>query len=206
MNGLDYSETTRGAYFNEGELRAANTGADRFIVLLKISRNFPLSMLFSLTRRDMIWLLLSLIVFLKAETHSKTTGREESLAFVSRNADHTIVVSCVGDSITKGSGASNVNVTAYPAVLQRLLGKRFRVHNFGVGGTTVLKKSSFPYWSTMAYQESLVIKPDIVIAMWGTNDVSYLGPTPTYVTDCKSDNSFISCPLHCDTYSYYCTA
>ena len=24
-NGLDYSETTRGAYFNEGELRAANT-------------------------------------------------------------------------------------------------------------------------------------------------------------------------------------
>ena len=126
----------------------------------------------------MIFLLLSLIVFLKAETQSKTTTAtaittrtDESLAFVSRSADHTIVVSCVGDSITKGSGASNVNITAYPAVLQRLLGKRFRVHNFGVGGTTVLKKSSFPYWSTTAYQESLVIKPDIVVAMWGTNDV-----------------------------------
>ena len=30
-NGLDYSETTRGAYFNEGELRAANRfGHDDF--------------------------------------------------------------------------------------------------------------------------------------------------------------------------------
>ena len=32
MNGLDYSETTRGAYFNEGELRAANIGALEFSI------------------------------------------------------------------------------------------------------------------------------------------------------------------------------
>jgi lysophospholipase L1-like esterase len=83
-----------------------------------------------------------------------------------------LLVHCVGDSITKGSGASNVNRTAYPAQLQRLLGKkRFVVRNFGVGGSTVLKKSTLPYWDTFAYAESLAPPhPDVVVCMWGTND------------------------------------
>lgn len=81
-----------------------------------------------------------------------------------------IIVACVGDSITKGTGASNVNETSYPAVLQKLLGSAFRVYNFGVGGSTVLKESWLPYWDTVAYDESMSIKADIVVAMWGTND------------------------------------
>ena len=154
----------------------------------------------SCPNRVMLWLFLSLIVLLKGETHR--TGGEASLAFVSRNADHTIVVSCVGDSITKGSGASNVNITAYPAVLQRLLAKRFRVHNFGVGGTTILQKSSFPYWSTVAYQESLTIKPDIVIAMWGTNDVSCSISALIHLIDCQRKYSLFTLTIFITSSSF----
>ena len=93
----------------------------------------------------------------------------------SRTIEAPLVVSCVGDSITKGSGATNINRTAYPAQLQRLLGKgRFTVRNYGVGGSTVLTKTSMPYWNTYLYAESLASQPDIVVAMWGTNDAKSL--------------------------------
>ena len=59
------------------------------------------------------FLLLTLLMaaMLVPLAHSKGNGRSSRLE-----------VACVGDSITFGSGASNRNTTAYPAVLQRLLG------------------------------------------------------------------------------------
>jgi lysophospholipase L1-like esterase len=82
-----------------------------------------------------------------------------------------INISCVGDSITQGAGVTNPSQESYPAKLQKLLGTNYTVTNFGVSGTTLLKKGDFPYWNTLAYPSSRVRPtPAIVIIMLGTND------------------------------------
>ena len=77
-------------------------------------------------------------------------------------------VACVGDSITQGSGAAKGK--SYPAQLQELLGESWVVGNFGISGSTLLKKGDFPYWKEKAYQKALGFKPNVVIIMLGTND------------------------------------
>ncbi len=77
-------------------------------------------------------------------------------------------VACIGDSITKGAGASPGK--SYPSQLQELLGDTWKVGNFGVSGRTLLKKGDNPYWNEKAYQEALAFKPDVVVIMLGTND------------------------------------
>jgi lysophospholipase L1-like esterase len=76
-----------------------------------------------------------------------------------------IRVACVGDSITQGVGTQNPNEESYPARLQTLLGKKWEVHNFGVGGRTMLRKAD-AFDSSSALQ----FAPDIVIIALGTND------------------------------------
>jgi len=78
-------------------------------------------------------------------------------------------VACVGDSITYGSGSSGPTMT-YPADLQRRLGSAYAVSNFGVPGTTMLRKGDFPYWNTSAFPEALASSPAIVVIQFGTND------------------------------------
>ena len=82
----------------------------------------------------------------------------------------TIRIACVGDSITRGALASNPDTKSYPAQLQSILGADFAVKNFGVGGSTLLKKGDKPYWDQPAFLESSAFSPDIVIIMLGTND------------------------------------
>lgn len=77
-------------------------------------------------------------------------------------------LACVGDSITQGVGAEAGQ--SYPQQLQRLLGERWQVGNFGVSGRTLLKKGDFPYWAEAAYREALAYRPDVVVIMLGTND------------------------------------
>ena len=60
--------------------------------------------------------------------------------------------------------------TLDPAQLQSLLGGAYDVRNFGVGGTTMLKRADNPYWNTGAYNQSLAFLPDVVVLMMGTND------------------------------------
>lgn len=79
-------------------------------------------------------------------------------------------VACIGDSITAGTGLLNPMRDSYPAQLSRLLGKGWKVENFGYKGATLLKQGSRPYWHTSAYARSLQYTPDIVIIMLGTND------------------------------------
>ncbi len=77
-------------------------------------------------------------------------------------------VSCVGDSITIGSGTD-----PYPAQLGRMLqayDAGWKVNNFGVSGTTLLRNGDSPYWSQGAYSSALGSWPDIVTIMLGTND------------------------------------
>jgi lysophospholipase L1-like esterase len=77
-------------------------------------------------------------------------------------------VACVGDSITKGSGAASGK--SYPSQLQALLGEKWQIGNFGVSGRTLLKKGDHPYWKEKAYQNALAQSPHVVVIMLGTND------------------------------------
>ncbi|MCW1925246.1 GDSL-type esterase/lipase family protein [Luteolibacter arcticus] len=79
-----------------------------------------------------------------------------------------VKVSCIGDSITQGSGAASGK--SYPSQLQEMLGDKWKVGNFGVSGRTLLKKGDYPYWNEKAYQNALGSSPDVVIIMLGTND------------------------------------
>lgn len=81
-----------------------------------------------------------------------------------------IKVACVGNSITYGARVHNRAKNAYPAQLQNLLGDGYQVRNFGVSGTTLLKKGDHPYWETDAYKKALAFVPDIVFVKLGTND------------------------------------
>src|SRR5665647_403218 len=81
-----------------------------------------------------------------------------------------IKVACVGNSITYGWGIVNRDSFSYPAQLQRLLGNKYEVKNFGVGGCTLLKKGDSPYWDQKEFEEVQEWIPDIVVVMLGTND------------------------------------
>jgi MYXO-CTERM domain-containing protein len=78
-----------------------------------------------------------------------------------RSAGAATVVACVGDSIT---------AAGWPVNLGRLLGPNYQSNNYGVGGTTLLKKGDSPYWNTPAFGQSHASGPAIVVIMLGTND------------------------------------
>lgn len=79
-----------------------------------------------------------------------------------------IKVACVGDSITQGAGASPGK--AYPDQLQGMLGEKWVVKNYGVGGRTLLKKGDAPWWKEPQFQQAHDLSPDAVVIMLGTND------------------------------------
>ncbi|MCB1179805.1 MAG: hypothetical protein KDK36_19670 [Leptospiraceae bacterium] len=81
-----------------------------------------------------------------------------------------IKVACIGDSITYGGGIKNRIANSYPAQLQKILGKEYKVKNFGVGGATMLRKGDIPYWKEDEFMEALQFAPDIIIIKFGTND------------------------------------
>ena len=88
----------------------------------------------------------------------------------SASAQSKIKVACVGNSITAGAGITDPQINSYPAQLQSLLGDRYQVTNYGVSGTTLLKKGNSPYWVTQKYKQALESNPDIVFIKLGTND------------------------------------
>ena len=77
-------------------------------------------------------------------------------------------VACVGNSITEGAAIAEGK--RYPDVLGQLLGERYEVRNYGLGGRTLLKKGDNPYWKEQLYREVLEWQPDIVVIKLGTND------------------------------------
>ncbi|MCX6224333.1 MAG: GDSL-type esterase/lipase family protein [Bacteroidia bacterium] len=81
-----------------------------------------------------------------------------------------VKIACVGNSITYGSGIGNRDKMSYPAQLQAWLGSKYQVRNFGVSGSTMLRKGDKPYWDEPEYKEVMSFKPDIVIIKLGTND------------------------------------
>ena len=89
---------------------------------------------------------------------------------MNNNKDKKLRVACVGDSITFGEGIENRLQNSYPRVLAAMLGNKFMVKNFGVPGTTMLKKGANPYWEQFICKRAFSFKPDIVVIKLGTND------------------------------------
>ena len=81
-----------------------------------------------------------------------------------------IRVACVGNSITDGHGIEMATAYGYPAELQKIIGDKYWVKNFGVSGRTMLKKGDQPYMKEKAWADAQAFKPDIVIIKLGTND------------------------------------
>ncbi|GAB3908389.1 GDSL-type esterase/lipase family protein [Mucilaginibacter boryungensis] len=99
-----------------------------------------------------------------------------------------IKIACIGNSITLGRGSYNQPKDAYPAQLQALLGEKYQVTNYGVSGTTLLRKGNAPYWNTQQYQHALKSQPDIVFIKLGTNDTKLInrGYLNEFVDDYKA--------------------
>ncbi len=81
-----------------------------------------------------------------------------------------VKVACVGASITYGAFIPDREHNCYPAQLQKMLGDKYAVTNYGVNGTTMLRKGDSPYWKTRQYQAALASNPDVVFIDLGGND------------------------------------
>ena len=82
----------------------------------------------------------------------------------------TIRIACVGDSITFGLLAVPRAFNTYPVQLQKMLGDKYSVRNFGVNAHAAQKASDRPYWQHADFQKSSDFAPNIVVLMLGTND------------------------------------
>lgn len=76
-------------------------------------------------------------------------------------------IACLGDSITQGARVDQ-DTQSYPARMSELLGSRYEVQNFGVGGATLLRSGRPNVWSKM--EEATSFNPHGVIISLGTND------------------------------------
>jgi len=90
------------------------------------------------------------------------------VAFISSSQE--IKIACVGDSITEGYGLVRQSKTAYPVLLNKILGSGYSVLNSGRSATALQKKGDFPYWTCKEFTNVFVFKPNIIIIALGTND------------------------------------
>ena len=72
------------------------------------------------------------------------------------SAQQRIKVACVGNSITYGTGLSDRATQSYPVKLQKLLGERYEVENFGKPGATLLNQGHRPYTRQEEYRKAAV--------------------------------------------------
>jgi sialate O-acetylesterase len=110
------------------------------------------------------------VIFLSAMFLFALTGQRAM-------AKAPVRIACVGDSITWGVGLPNRHTQVYAALLQKRLGKAYRVLDCGHPGATALKHiaADHPswmasYWQVSQFKRATAFKPNIVIIMLGTND------------------------------------
>ena len=97
------------------------------------------------------------------------TGNDFNAEMV-KGQEELIQVACIGDSITDGvgyieGGETDRNYYSYPVYLQRLLGYKYYVGNYGFGSKLM---TDFAMYNN--FFQSLEAKPDVVTIMLGTND------------------------------------
>ena len=85
-------------------------------------------------------------------------------------AKEKLRVACVGNSVTYGYGLRDRDHTAYPVVLQQLLGSDYDVRNFGHSGATLLRHGHRPYVRESEFRQALDFKADRVVIHLGLND------------------------------------
>lgn len=90
--------------------------------------------------------------------------------FHSKAKEGQIKVACVGDSITYGHGVGGWLTNNYPAQLQKMLGDKYHVENFGHSGRTLSDNGDKPYTESKQFKLSLEYDADIVVIMLGSND------------------------------------
>lgn len=100
----------------------------------------------------------------------KTFSLLITLLLIMSSCKTTTRVACVGDSITEGSGHKYQSKTAYPVVLNNLLGEKFSVLNAGRSAATLQKKGDLSYWDCNEFSNVFAFKPSIIIIKLGTND------------------------------------
>lgn len=81
-----------------------------------------------------------------------------------------IKIACVGNSVTYGYTLADPGTESYPAVLQKMLGNKYQVKNFGHSGATLLKKGHNPYYKTAEFNRAMAMHADIVVINLGLND------------------------------------
>ena len=102
---------------------------------------------------------------------SKTTLLFAVFAFILFSCTKQPVrIVCVGDSITAGYGLKLENKTAYPFILNELLGPDYEVFNFGRSATTMSQAGDFPFWITKEFSNVFAAQPNIITIKLGTND------------------------------------
>jgi len=79
-----------------------------------------------------------------------------------------IKLACVGDSITQGEGTAYG--MSWPNQIAKMLGAKWKVKNFGMGGTTLLNSGDHPYQGKNVFKYAKEFNPDVVVIMLGTND------------------------------------
>ena len=85
-------------------------------------------------------------------------------------AQDTIRIACIGNSVTYGYGHRNPARTSYPTQLSALLGPGYEVRNFGHSGSTLLRRGHRPYMQQQAYHDAIAFAPDKAIIHLGLND------------------------------------
>lgn len=105
-------------------------------------------------------------------------------------AQAPLKVACIGNSVTFGAGLKDPASESYPAVLQKLLGNKYQVKNFGHSGATLLKKGHRPYFKTPEFESALDLKPDIAIIHLGLNDTDPRN-WPEFRDDFSADYSWL---------------
>jgi sialate O-acetylesterase len=105
-------------------------------------------------------------------------------------AQQQVKVACIGNSVTFGLTHKNPRLTSYPSQLQVRLGDDYLVQNFGVSGTTLLKKGHRPYFKESAFSAMLSFVPDIAIIHLGLNDTDPRD-WPNYSDDFLADYSWL---------------
>jgi sialate O-acetylesterase len=104
--------------------------------------------------------------------------------------EQPVKIACIGNSVTFGLTHKNAAATSYPSQLQLKLGDKYLVKNFGVSGTTLLKKGHRPYFKESAFSAMLSSIPDIAIIHLGLNDTDPRD-WPNYGDDFLADYSWL---------------
>lgn len=85
-------------------------------------------------------------------------------------AQDTLRIACIGNSVTYGYGHRNPARTSYPTRLSEMLGEGHDVRNFGHSGATLLNRGHRPYTRQKAYHDAIAFAPHKAIIHLGLND------------------------------------